>query len=53
MSKSVDLKNEAIKDYLTGSSLTEVADKYNVVPSTIFVWAKRYKEEHLISIINS
>ena len=46
MSKSSDLKAEAIKAYLSGSTLTEVADKFNVVPSTVFVWVKRYRDEN-------
>jgi len=44
MSKPKELKELAVKEYLSGSSLTLVADKYKVVPSTIFVWVKQFKE---------
>ena len=46
MSKSAELKNDAIQAYLSGSTITEVADRFNVVPSTVFVWVKRYRDEN-------
>jgi len=43
-----EIKDKVVQEYLTGSTLTMLADKYSVVPSTIYVWVKRYKQEHNI-----
>lgn len=36
-----ELKEKVVEEYLSGSTLTELADKYHIVPSTVYVWVKR------------
>lgn len=48
MAISKEIKDQVVKEYLSGSTLTFLADKYKVVPSTIYVWVKRYKQENNI-----
>ena len=35
-------KVHAVKDYLSGLSTTDILKKYNIHPSTLYVWVKKY-----------
>lgn len=36
------IKIHAVKDYLTGLSTTNILKKYDIHPSTLYVWVKKY-----------
>lgn len=40
MAYSLDFKKKVVNEFRTGKTITEISDKYNIAPSTVFFWNK-------------
>ena len=40
-----ELKEKVVKEYKNGATITELSDKYGIVPSTVFFWVKYWNKD--------
>ena len=46
MSYSLDFKKKVVDEYNNGKTITELSDKYNIAPSTVFFWKKYFENNN-------
>lgn len=50
MAYSKEFREKIVNEYLNGKTITELSDKYKIVPSTVFFWVKYYKSNKKTSM---
>ncbi len=46
MGYTLEFKEQVIKEFKSGKTITELSDKYGIAPSTVFFWNKYFENDN-------